>query len=350
MNPALRVLAPGLLSTIQDDGRPGYQGLGIPVGGALDPVSFRAANALVGNSPNTAVLEVAYVGPTLAVDADEVRLAFVGAQAPIDILADEFATSGERLEGMRSVCLRRGQLLRIGSLHEGAVLYIAVEGGFDIEPVLGSVSTYLRGGFGGWQGRALIAGDRLPLLYDAASERDDCELVGLDLSPPARFRVVLGPQQDHFSERAIQAFFAGEYTISAGSDRMGMRLAGPRLEHVKHYSITSDGIAPGSIQVTGTGQPIVLLADRQTIGGYAKIATVISADLPALARLPIGAKVAFEPVSIEVAVAARRQLLAQLASFDEQVMPIIGADVDIAPRLLDCNLISGFVDGRGSVL
>ena len=122
-----------------------------------------------------------------------------------------------------------------------------------------------------------------------------------------------------------------------------------RLEHVKHYSITSDGIAPGSIQVTGTGQPIVLLADRQTIGGYAKIATVITADLPALARLPIGAKVAFEPVSIEVAVAARRQLLAQLASFDEQVMPIIGADVDIAPRLLDCNLISGFVDGRGSV-
>jgi biotin-dependent carboxylase-like uncharacterized protein len=248
------------------------------------------------------------------------------------------------------VCLRRGQLLRIGSLHEGAVLYIAVEGGFDIEPVLGSVSTYLRGGFGGWQGRALIAGDRLPLLYNAASERDDCELVSLDLSPPARFRVVLGPQHDHFSERAIQAFFAGEYTISAGSDRMGMRLAGPRLEHVKHYSITSDGIAPGSIQVTGTGQPIVLLADRQTIGGYAKIATVITADLPALARLPIGAKVAFEPVSIEVAVAARRQLLAQLASFDEQVMPIIGPDVDIAPRLLDCNLISGFVDGRGSVL
>jgi allophanate hydrolase subunit 2 len=175
-------------------------------------------------------------------------------------------------------------------------------------------------------------------------------LVGLDLNPPPRFRVVLGPQHDHFSDNAIAAFFAGEYTISAGSDRMGMRLAGPCLEHVKHYSITSDGIAPGSIQVTGTGQPIVLLADRHTIGGYAKIATVITADLPALARLPIGAKVAFEPVAMDVAVAARRELLAQLASFDEQVMPIIRADVDIAPRLLDCNLISGFVDGRGSIL
>lgn len=349
MNPALRVLAPGLLSTIQDAGRPGFQGLGIPMGGALDLVSFHAANALVGNSPTSAVLEVAYVGPTLAVEANEVRLAFVGAQAPIDILADEFATRGERVEGMRSVCLRRGQLVRIGSLHEGAVLYVAVEGGFDIEPVLGSVSTYLRGGFGGWQGRALIAGDRLPLNRNSASGRDDCELVGLDLRSPGRFRVILGPQREYFSDRAVEAFFAGEYTISAGSDRMGMRLEGPHLEHVKHYSITSDGIAPGSVQVTGTGQPIVLLADRQTIGGYAKIATVISADLPALARLPIGAKVAFEPVSMEIAVAARRDLFAQLDSFDEQVMPIIGTGVDIAPRLLDCNLISGIVDGSSGV-
>ncbi len=350
MTPALRVLAPGLLTTIQDGGRPGYQGLGIPVGGALDPVCFRAANALVGNAPDTGALEVAYVGPTLAVDADEVRLAVVGAQASIEILADEFATSGERVEGMRSICLQRGQVLRIGSLHESAVLYIAVEGGFDIEPVLGSLSTCLRAGFGGWQGRALIAGDRLPLVRDCPSERDDYELVGLGLAPPARFRVILGPQRDHFSDRAIEAFFAGEYTVTTGSDRMGMRLEGPVLEHVKHYSITSDGIAPGSIQVTGTGQPIVLLADRQTIGGYAKIATVISADLPALARLPIGAKIAFEPVSMEVAVAARRALCAQLDGFDDQVMPIIRAGVDIAPRLLESNLISGFMDARGGLL
>jgi biotin-dependent carboxylase-like uncharacterized protein len=350
MTPALRVLAPGLLSTIQDSGRPGYQGLGIPVGGALDPVSFRAANALVGNAADTGAIEVAYVGPTLAVDADEVRLAFAGAQAPIDIFADEFAMSGERIEGMRSVCLRRGQVVRVGSLHEGAVLYVAVEGGFDIEPVLGSVSTCLRAGFGGWQGRALIAGDRLPLRRNVASERNEYELTGLDLAPPERFRVILGPQRDHFSDRAIEVFLSGEYTISAGADRMGMRLEGPVLEHVKHYSITSDGIAPGSIQVTGTGQPIVLLADRQTIGGYAKIATVISADLPALARLPIGAKVAFEEVSIEAAVAARRDLHAQLNSLDDQVMPIVRAGIDIAPRLLESNLISGIVDARIGLL
>src|SRR5262245_45301355 len=155
MNPALRVVAPGLLTTVQDLGRPGHQRLGIPVGGALDPVSLRAANALVGNPPGTGVLEIAYLGPTLEVEADDVRLSFVGAQASIEILDDVDASSGDRIEGMRSIRVSRGQVVRIGSLSGGAVLYVAVEGGFDIQPVLGSVSTYLRGGFGGWQGRAL---------------------------------------------------------------------------------------------------------------------------------------------------------------------------------------------------
>src|SRR5712691_6553519 len=151
MNPGLRVLTPGLLTTVQDFGRPGHQHLGIAVSGALDPVGLRAANALVGNPPGTGALEVAYVGPTLAVDADDVRLSFVGAQAVIEILPDIAATSGNRIEPMRSIRLRRGEVVRVGSLTGGAVLYIAVEGGFDIAPVLGSVSTYIRGGFGGWQ-------------------------------------------------------------------------------------------------------------------------------------------------------------------------------------------------------
>jgi allophanate hydrolase subunit 2 len=163
MSPALAVLAPGLLTTIQDLGRPGHQRLGVPVSGALDPVSLRAANALAGNVPDAGALEVAYVGPTLEIDADDVRLAFVGAEATIEILPDAAAMSGRPVEAMRSVRLQRGEAVRIGSLAGGAVLYIAVEGGFDIPPVLGSVSTYIRGGFGGFKGRALVAGDRLPL-------------------------------------------------------------------------------------------------------------------------------------------------------------------------------------------
>src|SRR6267154_4638434 len=220
MSAALRILAPGLLTTVQDLGRPGYQSLGIPVSGALDPVSLRAANALVGNNQDAGALEVAYVGPTLAVEADDVRLSFVGAQAAIDILPDAAATTGERIATMRSICVRRGEVIRVGSLSGGAVLYVAVEGGFDIQPVLGSVSTYIRGGFGGWQGRALGAGDRLPLCRMRASDRDECRLEGLDLSRPRRLRVILGPQSDHFSTRGMKSFFDGEYTVSSESDRV----------------------------------------------------------------------------------------------------------------------------------
>ncbi|MGP0093955.1 MAG: biotin-dependent carboxyltransferase family protein [Xanthobacteraceae bacterium] len=347
MTPALHVLAPGLLTTVQDLGRVGYRHLGVPVSGALDPVSLRAANALVGNSAGAGALEVAYLGPTLAIDADDVRLSFVGARAAIDILPNVGAKSGKRIGTMRSICLRRGEVVRVGSLSGGAVLYVAVEGGFDIEPVLGSVSTYIRGGFGGWQGRALVAGDRLPLRQMRASDRQEGLIDGLDLSQPARVRVIPGPQDDYFSPREIAAFFANEYTVCAGSDRMGMRLDGPPLEHARGYNITSDGIALGSVQVPGNGQPIVLLADSQTIGGYTKIATVISADLPALGRVPIGSKIAFQPVGIEAAQALRRKLFADIESIHDRIVPIArDGTADVASMLLHNNLISGVVDAH----
>jgi biotin-dependent carboxylase-like uncharacterized protein len=346
MKPALRVLSPGLLTTVQDLGRPGYQHLGVPVGGALDALSLCAANVLAGNPPSMAALEVAYVGPTLAVDADDVRLAFFGAETAIEILPDETASAGTLIGTRESVRLSRGAVVRVGSLWNAATLYIAVEGGFDIAPMLGSRSTYLRGALGGWHGRALIAGDRLPLARNAAGERDECRLDGLDLDPPARFRVILGPQHDYFSAPAIAAFFDGEYRVAAGSDRMGMRLDGPRLDHARGFDIASDAIAPGSIQVPGNGKPIVLLADRQTTGGYPKIATVISADLPALGRLPVGAKVAFEPVTNEAAVAARRAMLAEIDALPDKLVPLTLTETAVASRLSDANLISGIVDGR----
>jgi len=344
VNAVLRVLAPGLLTTVQDLGRPGYQSLGIPVGGALDPVSLRAANALVGNEPQVGALEVAYMGPTLLVEDGEARLSFVGADASIEILSDEMATRGRRIASMRSVRVRRGEVVRVGSLTRGAVLYIAVEGGFAIAPVLGSVSTYLRGAIGGWEGRALTAGDCLPLQRNEPSEREDCEIIGLDLAPLARYRAIVGPQSDHFSAAAIEKFFDSEYVVSTGADRMGMRLKGPVLQHARGFNIISDGIAPGSVQVPGNEQPIVLLADRQTVGGYPKIATVISADLPAISRLPIGAKVRFAPVCIEEAEAARRRFVADIEALPGKIVPIRQSIGELTPRLFDCNLIGGVID------
>jgi biotin-dependent carboxylase-like uncharacterized protein len=346
MSPALRVLSPGLATTVQDLGRPGYQHLGVPVGGALDPISLRAANALVGNAPQIGAMEVAYVGPGLLVEADSVRLSFVGAPASIEVYANEGATAGTRVNIMRSVVLRRGQVVRVGSLRGGSVLYVAVEGGFAIKPIFGSVATYIRGGFGGWKGRALATGDLLPLNREAASERDDALLHGLDLTPPRFLRVIPGPQTDYFSPAGLACLFGNEYIVCAGSNRMAMRLAGAPIEHLLGYNIPSDATALGSIQVPGDGQPIVLLADRQTTGGYPKIATVISADLPALGRLPVGAKVRFESVSIETATALRRKLVADISGLAHRVQPVACADGAISERLLDCNLISGAVNAH----
>jgi biotin-dependent carboxylase-like uncharacterized protein len=349
MNAALRILSPGLLTTLQDLGRAGYQQLGIPVGGALDPVSLRAANALAGNPPDAGALEVAYVGPTFAIDAQSVRMSFVGAAAMIEVFSGMNATCGWPVETMRSIRLQRGEVVRIGALSRGAVLYVAVEGGFEVEPVLGSVSTYIRGGFGGWHGRALVEGDRLPLCRECASERNDCRLDGIDLSVPTRLRAIDGPQIDHFSNEDIASFFDSEYIVCAG-DRMGMRLHGRKLDHSRGFDITSDGIAPGSIQISGSGQPIVLLADRQTTGGYPKIATVISADLPALGRLPIGAKIGFERTTIDAAQALRRKLFVEIDGIYARIVPLGCGIVERAPNLLQLNLISGVVDARNSIM
>lgn len=348
MTPSLHILRPGLMTTVQDLGRTGYESLGIPVGGALDPMAIRAANALAGNPPGAGALEVFYMGPTIEAETDSVRLAFAGANAAIEILSDAAANAGAMIAAMRTVQLRRGEVARIGSLSGGAVLYVAVEGGFDIEPTLGSVSTYVRGKIGGWYGRALVAGDRLPLRLKCATDRDECRIAGLDFGLPSRVRAIVGPQNDYFSEAEIACFFRSEYTVTAASDRMGMRLEGRPVRHQRGYNIVSDAIAPGSVQVPGNGLPIVLMADRQTTGGYPKIATVVSADLPALGRLPIGARISFEPVTMEAAQALRRAMFLEIDSIPERVMSIGRADV--AGLLLHCNLISGVVDARNSTM
>ena len=302
MTAALTVIAPGLSTTVQDRGRFGYRELGVPESGALDSINLRLANALVGNAVDTAALEMLLMGPTLEVAARSVRVAVAGGDAAIAISGE---AAGRRPAG-QSVRLGRGTRFRVGSLTGSTCAYLAVEGGFDLPLCLGSASTLPRARLGGLDGRALRAGDVLPLIREDAPERPELSL-GRPIAPdhPHVIHVVLGPQKDYFTDAAIEMFLGGTYTISRNWDRMGMRLEGPKLEHAQGHDIVSDGIVAGAIQVPGTGQPILLLADHPTTGGYPKIATVISADLSEVARRRPGSTIRF--AAIEIAEAERRR-------------------------------------------
>lgn len=342
MSPALKVLAPGSHTTVQDLGRTGFQAIGIPVSGALDHASLRLGNLLVGNSPETAALEILYQGPTLEVCADTVRVALTGTGATLDLLGDDEAS----LPPWRSALLRRGQVFRIGALADSSCCYLAIEGGLDLKPCLGSLSTYVRGGFGGFEGRMLRVGDEVPLVLEAAPERPETRLhEPLDLVPDDAIRIVLGPQQELFPRPAIDAFLAADYTVSLQSDRMGMRLDGPALQGHSHAGFVSDGIATGAIQVPGSGQPIVLLADHQTTGGYPKIATVISADIPVIGRRKPGDGIRFAAIDVAAAENIRRaqeDALEDIAAHLEPAPAVGGLDLG---SLYARNLISGVVSG-----
>lgn len=301
MTASLKVIAPGMHTSIQDLGRIGFQHLGVPVSGALDTQALRLANLLVGNTEGEAALEIMHLGPTLDVCADSVRVALSGGSGAIEIVGQDTP-----VPAFRSVRMARGTRFRVTASGDSATAYLAVEGGFDIAEVLGSRSAYARGGFGGHFGRAIDAGDILPLRRSEVETRTERMLAQGALPRPRSVRVILGPQEDHFTEAAICALRESTYRVARAADRMGMRLEGPALSHRDRFNIVSDGIAPGAIQVPGDGQPIILLADRQTTGGYPKIATVISSDLPALGRLRPGDEIRFETVTLEEASEARR--------------------------------------------
>ena len=304
------VLAPGLLTTVQDVGRPGYQRFGVPRGGALDAFALAAANALVGNPPDAAGLEVTLVGPVLRVAAEGL-VACTGADLG-------FTIDGEPAALWQAHRVRPGQVLRFAGRRSGCRAYVAVAGGIAVPPVMGSRSTDIRARIGGVAGRALARGDHLPVGPLPADWR---ERAGLSLPPalrrhglPQPARVVLGPQDDRFLPVAFERLLGAPYRVSAQSDRMGYRLTGPRLVHRDGADIVSEGNAPGSIQVPGNGQPIVLLADRQTTGGYAKIATVVSADLDFLAQAAPGDRITFRAVDVATAHRLRRERLEMLAA------------------------------------
>ena len=310
MSATLKVVTAGPLDLLQDPfGRVGYQRFGVPVSGALDSTSLRIANIVAGNPDGIAGIEVFFQGPTIEVDADSARFVAIGANLEV-----QAGDSMRNVPAGQSVRLVRGERLKVGRCETGLVAYLAVEGGFAVPPFLGSQSTYLRAGFGGLAGKAVRKGDVLPLAAPHAAERAERRAPQGTLAAPSSVRVVLGPQDGHFTERGIRTLLDTAWTVSRQSDRMGIRLEGPPIEHAKGYNIVSDGIAPGAIQVPGNGLPIVLLADRPTTGGYPKIATVASADVPAFGRLRPGATIRFEAVSVEQAEEARRALEAEIAA------------------------------------
>jgi biotin-dependent carboxylase-like uncharacterized protein len=342
MTPGLKVLAPGLHTTVQDLGRIGYQNTGVPVSGALDGSGLRLANALVGNPQGTAALEILVSGPTLEIAADTARVALGGPGASL-------AICGERpkvVAAGQSVTLRRGDIVQIALGRQSACCYLAVEGGIAVPPVLGSASTYVRAALGGLNGRAVQRGDVVPLAIAGASKRAELRAPSQSSAPADEpIRVVLGPQHKYFRKEARVALLAAEYRVSKDADRMGMRLDGPLLRHRRGWDIVSDAIATGSIQVPGSGQPIVLLADHQTTGGYPKIATVISADLPALGRCRPGDPLRFLAVELEAAEELCREAEREFAKIVAALEPAPndnGLDVGL---LYGENLISGVTTG-----
>lgn len=341
MSAGLKVLRAGLFDTLQDLGRTGFMALGMPTAGAMDRIGLSLANALAGNPTNSAGIEIGVMGPDLLVDADSVRVALVGPLSPS--LVERPDASPKPLESDRSHLLKRGQVLRVGMVEGSSTAYLAAAGGFAVPPFMGSLSTYSRAGIGGLHGRKLAAGDTLPLVRISAPAGDERKLVQPFDYGSGPIRVVWGPQEDYFTKEGLQTFVSQEYRVSKEADRMGIRFEGPLITHSKGADIISDGIGPGAIQVPGAGLPIVLLADRQTVGGYPKIATVASVDLPRLGRLLPGQPVRFAAIEVEEAETLRRDQEARLqramATFAVARPP---GGIDLA-RLYEENLIDGVV-------
>ena len=302
--PALKVVTPGIHTTVQDLGRPGFQDVGVPVSGPLDRIGLRLANALVGNAPDTPALEMIIQGPAFEVAADAVRIALAGCNGAIDV----GGADARSIPAGTSVRLVRGDSFRVARLGDSGCAYLGIEGGIELTRCLGSASTYARARMGGLGGVPLKPGDSIPLRVAGAARRAEKMLAQpFDLALDQPVRVVLGPQADFFDDAEIAGFLASEYRVSTQSDRMGFRLDGRPIAHAKGYNIVSDGIVPGAIQVPGSGLPIVLMADAQTTGGYPKIATVVSADIPALGRRRAGSSVRFAAVGVAEAEKIRRE-------------------------------------------
>ncbi|WP_188398914.1 biotin-dependent carboxyltransferase family protein [Sporomusa sp. GT1] len=289
----ITTIHPGLFTTVQDEGRWGYQAFGMPVAGAMDCYAYYAANILAGNKPAAAVLEMTLRGGHFRFEADYyVSICGADMQARLN---------GTPVKNWSGFLVAAGSELVFDYAISGCRSYVAVNGGINTPVVLGSRSTYTRAAVGGLDGRALQAGDVIPIGKDADAAPRTSRLLPVEFIPAYRdqveLRVLLGPQDDYFSEAGITTFFTSTYCISTEADRMGYRLEGSVIEHKEKADIISDALCQGAIQVPGHGMPIIMMADRQTTGGYTKIGTVIGPDLSLLAQAKPGDSIVFKKCS-----------------------------------------------------
>lgn len=317
--PAMEILEAGLLTTVQDRGRYGYQRSGMPVAGAMDVFALRVGNALVGNDDNAAGLEMTVLGPKIRFLA-ATWVALTGADLGARL-------NGEPMAAWQSVKVAKGDELSFQGPLDGMRAYLAIAGGVDVPVVMGSRSTYVKAAIGGLEGRALKPGDVLN--SDGASAAYTARRAPDSLSQgygsEHDVSVVLGPQDDRFTKAGLEIFLGSQYTVAIQSDRMGYRLEGPVIEHVDGPDVISDGTVFGAVQVPGDGQPIVLLSDRGTTGGYTKIATVISSDLYKFAQAMPGHTVTFRAVTVEEAhevYRSREAVLAGIRSDSGEDVPV----------------------------
>ena len=300
---SITVLNPGLLTSVQDLGRVGYQQFGVPVSGVMDPRATKIANILVGNEEAEAVLECTIMGPQLQFNTANVIAITGGNLGP--------TLDHQPVANYAAFAVEAGQTLRFTGLRSGCRAYIAFAGGLDIPPVMGSRSTYMKAKIGGLNGRKLEKGD---VIGFRAANPDVPYLARRHIPPEVRprnsyaVRVLMGPQDDMFTDAGIETFLSKTYTVTNNFDRMGCRLDGREIEHKDGGDIISDGIAFGAIQVPTAGKPIIMLADRQTTGGYTKIANVVTADFRIIGQLKGGDRVRFVKTTIE---AAQDALLAE---------------------------------------
>ena len=308
----------GLMTTVQDGGRRGYQRFGLGVSGAVDVHAFTYANILVGNTHNEAVLEVTLLGPTIEFTSPAV-IAVTGGDLGALI-------NGAAIPMYRALQVQKGDILSFGTPKSGCRAYVSFAGGLAITPIMGSRSTYIKANLGGYEGRKLDKGDEIAFRKPGTCPPN----LSWRAMPPEHFsgsytvRVLMGPQEDRFTPKGIETFLNKPYTVTNEFDRMGYRLTGPKIEHVTDGNIITDGITFGAIQVPN-GEPIIMLSDRQTTGGYAKIASVINVDMPMVAQCKAGDTLRFVKTDIQTAqdafIAQKKKYQALCDQFDLGILP-----------------------------
>jgi len=342
----LKILSSGMLSSLQDQGRIGYGSFGVPRSGAVDPVALRLGNALVGNNPFEAAIEFRFMGPTVTVENGFVRIG-LGCNTGGELtLAD--TNDKQVISPWQTITLGDGDILKIHPLQDGATGYLCVEGGFELSDVLDSCSTYARAKLGGHTGLPFQAGDALSVRQDIVPAEYE-KIIAAPIAPSDKpLHVVLGPQEDYFGEAELASFLSAPFKVSSDVDRMGIRLEGEKLKALpeKGHDLISDGLVPGSIQVPGTGQPIILSVDCQSVGGYPKIATIISSDLYRLGQLTPGTEIKFKAVDLNETQALNLNMEKAIEKAIGSIQNYFGEGAIDLTALYEANLVGGVVDAQ----